>query len=129
MKITLGFKLREVLLTVWVLLLVSPILYANQKTVVSDHGLSFKIIDTLHKKDKNLYYGVDGSSINIQSEETIIDLKTYTDNMIAKFKKAYSSYNVISKKDDIISGYNAIVLTGNFKFKSKKMILIWSLQL
>jgi len=119
MKI-LALKLKEIFLVILILLFTSSLVYAKQKTVVSEHGLSFNIIDTLHKKDNNLYYGIDGSSINVQAEETIVDLKTYTDNMIEKFKKGYSSYNILTKTDDIISGYNAIVLTGSFKYKSKK---------
>ncbi len=92
----------------------------SKNIAVSDYGLSFEPLSTWHKKDNNFYYGIDGSSINIQSEESLIDLSTYVDLMINKLKKGYHNYKVISKKNELFDSYNAILLTGSFDFDSKK---------
>lgn len=92
----------------------------SKNTVVSDYGLSFEPLNTWHKKDNNFYYGIDGSSINIQSEESLIDLPTYVDLMINKLKKGYYNYKVVSRTNELIDSYNAIILTGSFDFNSKK---------
>jgi hypothetical protein len=94
-------------------------IYAKTNTAISDYGLSFKPLSTWHKKDNNFYYGVDGSSINIQSEESLIDLETYTDLTIEKFKKGYSNYKIISKNNENIDGYKTVNVKGTFEFKSK----------
>jgi len=57
--------------------------------------------------------------LNIQSEESILDLKTYTDTMIGKFKKAYVSYTVLNRKLDLIKSYDSVILNGFFNVKSK----------
>ena len=92
----------------------------SENFVVSDYGLAFRPLKTWHKKDNNFYYGTDGSSLNIQSEESLIDLQTYVDLMIKKLKNGYRNYKIISRENEIIDSYNSILLTGTFDFYSKK---------
>lgn len=102
------------------LFLFSFSLFAKNNIAYSDYGLSFQPLNNWHKKDNNFYYGMDGSSINIQSEESLLDLTTFVDLMTKKLKKGYHNYIVIKKENEVIDSYKAIVITGKFDFHSKK---------
>ncbi len=94
-----------------------PIIFAKEKLALSDYGVKFLVFDHWEKQNNNFYQGIDGTSINLQLEENLMDLETYGSYIEDKFLKSYPDFKTSNKLYKNVSKHRALILKSNFSVK------------